>query len=76
MVVFLLVIIALCVLRKCGLYNKEIGKGITVKHVVNVIIYTLMFCICPIFALILFFIFDLKPLCSMIKNRKGSETNV
>lgn len=71
MIILLLVIIGLCMLRKCGVYNKEISKGITVKHVVNVIIYTMMFCVCPVFALILFLIFDLKPLCSKIKNWNG-----
>ena len=73
MVVLLLVIITLCVLRKCGIYNKEIGKSITIKHVVMAIIYIMMFCVCPVFAIILFLIFDLKPLCSRIKTCKGGE---
>lgn len=62
------VLITLIVLRKCKLYHKELGNsGVTVQHVMNVVIYVLLFCVCPIFALILFLIFDAKPLYNKLK---------
>jgi hypothetical protein len=70
MIIFILVLITLFVLRKCGVYNKEIGGDIQIKHVVNVGIYIILFCTCPIFALILFLIFDAKPLFNKLKSAK------
>jgi hypothetical protein len=71
MLMFILVLITLIVLRKWGVYHKEIGNsGITVKHIMMTFIYVLMLCVCPIFALILFLIFDAKPLYNKLKEER------
>ncbi len=68
MLMFISIVITLIVLRKCGVYHKELGNsGITVHHVVNTFIYIFLFCISPIFALILFLVFDAKKLFNYVK---------
>jgi len=68
MLMLIAVLVTLVVLRKCKLYHKELGNsGITVQHVMNVFIYVLLFCVCPIFALILFLTFDAKTLYNKFK---------
>ena len=68
MLTFIVVLITLYFLKKCGVYNKEIGQsGIKVSHLVMIGIYTILFCISPIFALILFLVFDAKKLFNYVK---------
>ncbi len=75
MLMFISIVITLIVLRKCGVYHKELGNsGITVHHVVNTFIYIFLFCISPIFALILFLIFDAKKVFNKLKTMKKEVT--
>ena len=68
MLTFIIVLITLYFLKKCGVYNKEIGQSnIRVSHLVMIGIYIIMFCISPIFALILFLIFDARKLFNKLK---------
>ena len=68
MLLFIIILITVLVLRKTGIYNKSIGdSGFAVKHIVNVILYTVMICICPICAIVIFLIFDAKPLYNKLK---------
>ena len=63
MLMLIAVLITLIVLRKCKLYHKELGNsGVTIQHVMSVVIYTIIFCSCPILAIILFLVIDAKPL--------------
>lgn len=71
MVTFIVVLIILYFLRKCGIYNKEIGESsIRVSHLVMIGVYITLFCIYPIFALILFLVFDAKKLFNKLKTMK------
>ena len=75
MLMFISIVITLIVLRKCGVYHKELGNsGITVHHVVNTFIYIFLFCVSPIFALILFLIFDAKKVFNKLKTMKKEVT--
>lgn len=68
MLTFIAILITLYFLKKCGIYNKEIGESsIRVSHLVMVSIYIMMFCISPIFALILFLIFDARKLFNKLR---------
>jgi len=71
MLTFIVVLITLYFLKKCGVYNKEIGRSsIKVSHLVMIGIYIILFCMCPIFALVLFLIFDAKKLFNKLKIMK------
>lgn len=70
MIVFLIVLITFIVLRKSGVYHKELGNsGIKIKHVANALVYLVMLLICAPMAVILFLIFDAKPLYNKLKRR-------
>jgi hypothetical protein len=72
MIIFLIVITTFIVLRKSGVYHKELGNsGIEIGHIANALVYLIMLCICAPMAIILFLIFDAKSLYNKLKLKGG-----
>lgn len=68
MLMFLVVLIAFIVLRKSGMYHKELGNGgIEIGHIAKALVYLIIFFACAPMAIILFLIFDAKPLYKKLK---------
>lgn len=76
MLLFISVIITCIILRKCGIWNKEIGdSSVRVRHVVMGCIYIMVFCGSPILAVFLFLILEGKGLFNKLKKEVKPDVN-